>query len=278
MTSFKNIAIISDLDGTLLDVDETLASKNAEAIEYFKANGGLFTVATGRAPEHAAGAVPQLSELVNCPAITCNGACVYDFKSEETLFLRTVPYADILKIFALVRAQFPSAGIRASSLEYCFVCPSEDMEKPLIKRDLDRYALQKALIAPVEQWKELPLFKIVLRLDAEILPAAMSELKKYFGDELSFTQSWPTIIDIQPRGISKGSVIKEYFRGALGDGVKIYACGDYLNDIETLREADVAVCPSNAHPEVKKISDLCLCSNSDGLIASLVETLKAPKC
>lgn len=275
MKSFENIVIISDLDGTLLDTDETLAPRNAAAIEYFKANGGRFTVATGRAPKLALGAVPQISELANLPAITCNGACIYDFKTGDIPFLRTIPYSDILGIFALVREKFSSAGIRASSLEYCFVCPPEDMEKSLIKRDVEQYALlQSTLIAPVEQWKELPLLKVVIRLDAEILPLAMHELKMCFGDRLSITQSWPTIIDIQPSGISKGSIIEKYFREAVGEKTKIYACGDYLNDIEMLRAADVAVCPSNAHDDVKRISDLCLCANTEGLLADLIDFIK----
>ena len=34
--------------------------------------------------------------------------------------------------------------------------------------------------------------------------------------------------------------------------------GDYNNDIEMLQAADVAICPSNAVEEVKKVCDLVL--------------------
>ena len=115
---------------------------------------------------------------------------------------------------------------------------------------------------------------MVLRIDAELLDVAMTELCEKFDGKFEFTQSWSTIIDIQPRGINKGSAIKRYTRTKLGKNAKIYACGDYFNDIEMLKEADVGVCPSNAQTRVKEVSDLCLCSNNEGLIADLVEYIE----
>ena len=57
----------------------------------------------------------------------------------------------------------------------------------------------------------------------------------------------------------------------MGEGTRLYTCGDYLNDLEMLKAADVAVCPTNAHPQVKQTCDLCFRTNDDGLIADLIE-------
>ena len=42
-----------------------------------------------------------------------------------------------------------------------------------------------------------------------------------------------------------------------------------------IKAADVGVCPSNALDEVKKVADLCLCSNEEGVIADLIEHIEA---
>lgn len=57
--------------------------------------------------------------------------------------------------------------------------------------------------------------------------------------------------------------------------LKVYAVGDYDNDISMIKAADVGVCPSNALDEVKKVADLCLCSNEEGVIADLIEHIEA---
>ena len=270
---FDNIIIVTDLDGTFLDEHEGRVERNLRAIEYFKQNGGRFTIATGRAAEHALGAVPCAPWLVNLPAVTCNGACLYDFRTGESPVLHTISFDEVKEIVAFVRSEFSSVGVRASSPEYCFVSTPEDMENPFLKSDLSRYADTKNLIAPMEKWKDTPIFKVVLRVDSELLPKLMSALRDRFGDRFSFTQSWATIIDIQPSGVNKGVTLEKYVRETLGEEVKIYACGDYVNDLEMLECADVAVCPSNAHEQVKAVCDLCFGTNSDGLIADLVEYL-----
>ncbi|MBQ7398681.1 MAG: HAD hydrolase family protein, partial [Clostridia bacterium] len=58
-----------------------------------------------------------------------------------------------------------------------------------------------------------------------------------------------------------------------GHPVKVFGVGDYENDLALLGAADVAVCPANAHAAVKKISNMVLCSNDEGVIADLIERL-----
>ena len=52
MKKFSGILICTDLDGTLLREDKTISDENMEAINYFMAEGGLFTFVTGRMPNY----------------------------------------------------------------------------------------------------------------------------------------------------------------------------------------------------------------------------------
>ena len=47
MNRFEGILICTDLDGTLLKGDKSISRENSEAIEYFKAEGGKFTLPIG---------------------------------------------------------------------------------------------------------------------------------------------------------------------------------------------------------------------------------------
>ncbi len=271
MKKFEKTVIVTDLDGTFLDEREGLVERNLKAIEYFKTNGGHFTIATGRVAEHARGAIPCVDTLVNMPAVTCNGACLYDFSTGETPMSYQMEYELIMEIVDFVRTNYPSVGIRASAADFCFVSTEEDLKKPLLAGDFERYRNVSNFIAPFDRWRDLSIYKVVLRIDSDILGGAMDALSARFGERISVTQSWATIIDIQRGGINKGVTLMKYVRQTMGDGVRVYACGDYINDREMLECADVAVCPSNAHPKIKEISDLCLCTNSEGLIAELIE-------
>ena len=85
-----------------------------------------------------------------------------------------------------------------------------------------------------------------------------------------------TIFECQKKGYNKGVYIerlRRYYRER-GQDVKVYVCGDYENDFEMLRAADVAVCPENAIDSVKEVCDLCLCDHKQGVIADLVELLE----
>ena len=78
------------------------------------------------------------------------------------------------------------------------------------------------------------------------------------------------------KGTNKASLLPAYrdYLKQNGEKRRVYMCGDYENDRAILLAADVAVCPSNALPEIKNICQYCLCSNEEGVIADLVERLE----
>ena len=70
------------------------------------------------------------------------------------------------------------------------------------------------------------------------------------------------------------AALREYVEKNAGKPVRLFACGDYENDLTMLAAADVAVCPTNALDCVKAVADVCLCHHTEGLIANLVELIE----
>jgi hydroxymethylpyrimidine pyrophosphatase-like HAD family hydrolase len=97
-----------------------------------------------------------------------------------------------------------------------------------------------------------------------------------FGDRFENAPSGPGSIELMPHGVSKGIGLRKlraHF-AAQGEQPLIIACGDYKNDLEMLREADLAICPQNACPEAKRLAHAVLCHHNKGLIGDLVDRLE----
>lgn len=272
MRKFEDIIIVTDLDGTFIDSAGKQVTRNMEAIKYFTENGGRFTVATGRIPSHLRAGFLNIGEYVNFPAITCNGACFYDFCKDRAVSYHTLPFEHIKAVADIVHREYPNAAVRASSLEYGFLMTPRDFQNPYIIGDIERNSTITTLVSDIEGWQGMTLLKIVVRADEHIVGDIMERLGDKLGDVLAITQSAPTIIDIQVAGVNKGDALRALM-SEQGEGTRIYACGDFLNDMEMLRAADVSVCPSNAHPRVRQMCKLCFGTNDDGLIADLIEYL-----
>ena len=76
--------IVTDLDGTLLNSNKHVDAESREAIEYFMANGGYFTFATGRLYQSFQNVRKRVVQ--NAPVIFSNGAQIYDLESEKLLW------------------------------------------------------------------------------------------------------------------------------------------------------------------------------------------------
>ena len=274
MGKFDNIFIVSDIDHTFLAYDRSVPQCNLDALKYFKSEGGQFTFATGRSHLTLLNAFPDASELLNAPAVVSNGSYLFDFQKNEILYPVYLDKNTALDVAHYIIDNYSDTGIR-------ILTPENTLYGSINKYIFDEIAslgrkVYSEYQAP-KDWTGDDWCKIVIRDDPERLDDIRSELENKFSDfTIEMCKSEADFLEIQAKGCNKGrgiKVLRESFNNK-GSGVKIYACGDYENDLSMLALADVAVCPSNASEEVKRISDLCLCSCNDGLIADLISRIK----
>ena len=270
MGKFENILIVSDVDGTFLGDGGVLVEKNIEAIGYFLSEGGKFTFSTGRVHQSLLNTIPIARKIISAPGIMSNGGYLYDFVSDKILNTKAMDETLARQVVECIYDYNDKLCIRYSSPEgtfYCRVVPA------YLAHSERSYSGSKLLTR--DEWNFKDCCKVVIRGRRETLDELRAVLEEKFGDELEIIKSGETFLEVLPFGCSKGSSIgelREYYRGR-GIDVKVYACGDYENDISMLKVADVAVCPSNASDEVKVISDMILCSCSEGLIADLISKI-----
>ncbi|MDO5125775.1 MAG: HAD hydrolase family protein, partial [Ruminococcus sp.] len=84
--------------------------------------------------------------------------------------------------------------------------------------------------------------------------------------------SAPQYFEMLPLNISKGTALQKMRESCGFDDYTFVAVGDYNNDIEMIKYADVGICPSNATDDVKNTADIVLdISCEDDVIAHVID-------
>ena len=278
---FKDKLIVSDIDGTFFNSKSQVVPRNLEAVEYFKRNGGRFTIATGRVPESMGRLAPYIETLANSPVICCNGAVSYDFVNHIRTGDVTIDSVRASELIHLVERDFPAIGIRISSRtgyliprlnDYIVRELADHVER--LKAD-DMYHVGEREELTPEGWTRVAFCAASDELD-RLRAAVEGEYSKYF----SFSKASAEIYEFQDGSATKGTAIDKLRRylissGAASESLCVYAVGDYENDLDMLRRCDIPACPSNAIPAVKDIAKIQLCFCDDGAIADLIEKIEA---
>ena len=274
MGKFNGMLIVSDVDGTYLSA--SAIEKNIEAIEKFKEHGGLFTFATGRDFAALLEVIPNAMNIANAPIIVANGAQIYDFAQDKYIY--DCPIADkalLANIINRVLEKHPETGVRFSCEHNMIVPELCDM----LRRDLEGYSLEKlgVMEMPIAELvaSDIKIYKVVLvdRDTAENLESIREICKGIDRDnELYFAKSYWCGLEVVNVNGSKGQAalqLKDYVNAQT-----LYAIGDYENDIEMLKDADISASPENALDEVKRFAKIITKSCNDGAVADLIDIIE----
>lgn len=269
MTDFSRYVIATDLDGTFFGPGGTRVERNMVAVERFKAGGGLFTVATGRVHINIRGVIGEPAELLNAPAVMSNGAYLYDFHQKKAYAPQLMAAEDAAAVLDFARCHFPHIDFRVSTTDALLIKRTDGY----VSRDLHWYDAGTVQLITDENWHLNKWYKIVFRDSAECLSALRVSLKEAYGDRFSMTASGKEVLEVQSRGCNKAKGLQRLHAHCGHDRVLI-ACGDFENDIEMLKIADIAICPENAMDAVKTICHRTLCHCKDGLMGDIVDLLE----
>lgn len=261
--------IVTDLDETLLYQREMLP-QNTAAIKSFVARGGHFTIATGRNHQSVLVSMPHVAELVNAPAILCNGVYLYDFEKRACLAEECLSPEQAQALLLFVKTYFPHVPYRVSTFSG-FRC---ERAEGYLQSDVAAYGIDAVEISPSSTWQREDWYKVVFRDEDEVLARVRALFEEKMGESgiVAFA-SGKRFLELQSAHCNKGTGLAR-LRNLADCGDTVIACGDYENDLEMLRAADVAICPANATDEVKHVADHVLCHCKEGLLAAVVKMIE----
>nr|MBQ4319546.1 HAD-IIB family hydrolase [Clostridia bacterium] len=253
---FENTMILSDIDGTFLDDKSEVVPANVEAVRYYTENGGNFAFATGRHLFAMDRPIPMWRELMSMPGIFANGAFVYDQRTDKMVHSRPLDSKVILPALVDLYEKFPDIITRFTV----------DSGVKYMTADFD-----------ITPYLDVPCYKVVLESNSDRLAEAREYFYGKYGDMYSYSKSCDFFLEFLRHDATKGTMLdwlRDYVSEKIGGGkVTAYAVGDYENDIDMLRHADVPACPDNGYPMILdycRENGLILCDNNKGTIAALV--------
>lgn len=286
MTDFSRFLIATDLDGTFLGRRSGLVERNIEAVERFKAGGGLFTAATGRIHHDLLGLIPSAPSLFNAPAIMGNGSYLYDLTSGESYAEHFLDPDMTLEFVHFVQELDPEVGVRLSMSEG-FITDADRLT-PLILRDMNHPGRRDTARAlPLSAWPvhdpSVKLYKMVVRGTPEALARIRPTVEAHFGDVFTYTSSSPDFYEIQTGGCDKGRGLRaltDICAAHVGHPLTSVAAGNHENDLPLITAADLSGCPSDALPAIMPYCTYILDPYADGCIADLIDRLEdlCPNC
>ena len=265
--------IASDLDGTLLNSDQTISEENRKAIVELSRMGVEFFPCTGRT-------LAEMKTIYTRPefryVIYSNGSVIYDKKTgKKTTFYLDEPR--IRRIFDVVRGLEVSVLIHKDGNVYLEadkftyeLLRSYNVSEYFTPVFLDNGFAIEDLCEFACEGEGVEMFCIHFRNPEDRLKC----IEIYSNMEgIKIASSDPNNIEIFSEDASKGSSILK-LADMLGiDRNKTIAVGDSLNDITMIKSAGLGLVMSNGLPEVKKIADRVICSNKEHVAKYILENI-----
>lgn len=266
MGIFDGCLLVSDIDGTLLH-DGVIPQKNIDAIEWFKSEGGIFTIATGRAI--AAAEYSYEISRANAPLIALNGSVIYDFKNKSFLYSKTLDSrcADI--VFEILE-KFPTVGAEFfNGLDIYLIRGNKGTK---YHSEYEHFSFKDL----PENYTSIPWEKVLFAFeDFETVELFGEYVKKFNLDYCRFVNTCVSetarYFELLPAGANKGTAIKEMKR-ILGAKYS-FGIGDFYNDLELIRDADFGAAVYAAPDEIKQLANYVTCTCEDGAVADFINQI-----
>ena len=266
---FSDVLLTVDFDRTLTAPDSTIPQRNLEAIEYFMANGGTFTMNTGRslpmARDNVLARVPM-----NAPAILYNGACCYDGKEFSNLHIIPLDQQAVIRD---ISEKFPLLTAEVQGLANHCILRNNPAWEGYCENNHCTWAYGLPEKEPFLKFTFYGVFhdNTVASLyygepeELAMVEAAVEYVREKYGNIVNIERACARIVDMQLKGVSKGAAALE-MKAQLGK--KYLVCvGDAHNDLSMLDAADYAYCPADG-VIADRYENVCSCG--DGAVADVI--------
>lgn len=271
MGIFDNCLLASDIDNTLVS-DGFINPKNIEMIEYFMKEGGAFSLATGRGAAAIDTALNTLKRV--SPCIVANGCLIYDYDNKKSLYEEHIPP----EVYPMAEVIINS-GIKVG----CEVHIGADAYTLKRTDEVTDHQVYEKFTAPDKTFEELSGYKwnkVIFCFDTFEDRKRLEETINCEDCNCDFIETTATLngrarayYEIVPKGVSKGTALLELAKIVGAKKGKIFAIGDYYNDFEMLKTADISAVPVNSPEDIKEIADHITVPCKDGAVADFINYL-----
>jgi Cof subfamily protein (haloacid dehalogenase superfamily) len=277
MGKFDGVLIASDYDNTITYTEGALLRneelppvppENRDAIEFFMARGGIFSVATGRALPAFAPIAPTIP--MNGPTILFNGAAIYDFSAGRYLHTAFLPES-VRPHLEQLMADLPGTAME--------IYHDDNSIHALNPNDITYHHLHLTHLPTVvlERIDQVP--SPISKVLFEEHPPRMRQLTEYlaaqpWAADYEVVLSAANLLELTARGANKGGMVDKLIQLLGVDRRHVYCMGDHANDIPMLERARIPFAPENAIPAVHRVPGVRILSHCrSGAVAEMIREL-----
>ncbi len=266
--SIDKVFLMTDLDGTLLTNSKEVSPADSEAIERFRKAGGMFGIATGRTLQTAVTYIDTFN--ITEPVIMYNGSCIYDPLQKKILHISELPGKAYDYALQIMKA-FEGVGVELLRPDNTYIIRLNDVEEEHVS-----YCSVPPVFCDIDEIPKGQWLKILFAME----PEELEELEKYVQEQnfegVSFVRSEARFYEMLPAGVSKGSALNVLRDIYSSESLTFAAAGDFHNDVELVKNADLGGAPSNAQECVKEAADYVMKSSCDeGAIAEFISVIES---
>lgn len=264
---------ISDLDGTLLDENQTVTEKTAEILRECTANGVYFTFATARTAASALKITDKIG--VNVPCVLMNGVSIYDTVGKKYIKNEYFP-SELSRKISVLLDELGQSGFMYKISRDMLSCEYTSLDNPEMRSFYEirrsRYDKPFDKIESFSASCDENVIYFALLDSKERLERVHREidgikgLKYEFYRDIYSCNSW--YLEIFSEKASKYNGV-EFLREHYGFD-EVICFGDNLNDIPMFEASDRKVAVSNAGDRVKEIADAVIGSNLENSVAEYI--------
>ena len=269
MAKLTDLLVVSDLDGTLLQAGYGIPKDNLDAIERFTANGGRFSLATGRSVSSVRRYIEWIRPTV--PVILINGALIYDFNREEVLFDQPLPET-FFDIVQEVMATFPDVGVELHNKRGITVARQNEQTNQHLAAERTPYDLADITHLKEFRWNKA-LFACPEQKIKQVNNYISARRKTANYRDFEFVRSSQVFLEVLSKNINKGTGLEklaELTDTPLSNTVVI---GDYFNDLPMFEIAGYSAAVANAPIEVRSRADATILACLQGGAGEFINSL-----
>jgi hypothetical protein len=260
---FKCSAVITDVDGTLVNDEERLTPRAVSAVAGLRASGIVFSIISSRPPRGMRQLLGPLE--ITTPIGSFNGGVItatdLSIISEHLLSpaiaRRTV---DMLNAHGV--------QVWVFSGQDWLVC---DSDGPYVGIEERTVGFRAKIVKDFEASLDGAAKIVGVSRDFELLARCESDVHSALADNASVTRSKPYYLDITHPLANKGAALSEIAQLLTVPLAEIAVIGDGGNDVAMFERSGLSIAMGNASPEVQQAADFVTDSNSDEGFANAVE-------
>ena len=258
--------VLSDVDGTLVTPDKTLAPSTVAAVADLEAAGVAFAVTSSRPPRGLAGLVEPLD--LRLPLGAFNGGMIVT----PELAVEFEAAIDAPRVGPIVEALVDaglSVWVYRGARDWFVLDPAG----PHVEREVHAVGFAPDVLDTFADLRDDVIKVVGVSDDPERMERAERAVRARAGESVAATRSQSYYLDVTDSRAHKGAVVR-YLADRLGIPVaEIATIGDGGNDLDMFAVSGMSVAMGNASDEVKAGASVVTSSNDDDGFARAVETI-----